>query len=98
MEQRANCCQILSSAFLQGADAEDLGRVYESESKLLEPWTDSPGEISMDDWWDYLGFREYALLFRMLGDRLLIVLGTKERLSITSKTNSFDTDMIGRRW
>lgn len=50
--------QILSSAFLQGADADDLNRVYEAESKLLEPWTDSPSEISTDDWRDYLGCRE----------------------------------------
>ncbi|THC98487.1 hypothetical protein EYZ11_002072 [Aspergillus tanneri] len=33
---------ILSSAFLQGADADDLTRVYESESKILDPWVDSP--------------------------------------------------------
>lgn len=50
--------QILSSAFLQGADPDDLTRIYETESKVLEPWTDPPGEISADDWRDYLGCRE----------------------------------------
>ncbi|KAJ5820263.1 hypothetical protein N7474_005854 [Penicillium riverlandense] len=54
---------ILCSAFLQGADADDLTRVYETESKLLDPWTDSPGEISSDDWRDYLGCREYQRAF-----------------------------------
>lgn len=58
--EHTNAEQILSSAFLQGADAEELGRVYESESKLLEPWADSPGEVSTDDWRDYLGCREYV--------------------------------------
>ncbi|GAD97228.1 hypothetical protein NFIA_069170 [Paecilomyces variotii No. 5] len=50
---------ILSSAYLLGADAEDLNRIYEEEAKGLEPWTDSPGEISTDDWRDFLGNREY---------------------------------------
>lgn len=53
--------QILCSAFLQGADPNDLTRIYEAESKLLEPWTDSPGEISADDWRDYLSCREYVV-------------------------------------
>ncbi|KAL5688518.1 hypothetical protein EMGR_000746 [Emarellia grisea] len=54
---------ILSSAFLQGADADDLNRVYEAESKTLEPWIDSPGEISTYDWRDFLGRREYQRAF-----------------------------------
>lgn len=43
---------------MQGADADDLHRVYEAESKHLEPWTDAPGEISDFDWRDFLGCRE----------------------------------------
>lgn len=54
---------ILSSSFLQGADADDLNRIYEAESKLLDPWSDSPGEISTYDWRDYLGQREYQRAF-----------------------------------
>jgi hypothetical protein len=50
--------QVLSSAYLLGADANDLNRVYEVESKTLEPWSDAPGEVSSDDWRDYLGKRE----------------------------------------
>jgi len=34
--------------------------IYEKESKDLEPWEDSPSEISRHDWRDYLGRREYA--------------------------------------
>jgi hypothetical protein len=33
--------------------------IYEKESKSLEPWEDSPTEISREDWRDYLGRREY---------------------------------------
>lgn len=45
---------------MQGADADDLHRVYEAESTHLEPWTDAPGEISDFDWRDFLGCREYG--------------------------------------
>lgn len=33
--------------------------MYESESKELEEWADSPGEVCVDDWRGYLGRREY---------------------------------------
>jgi hypothetical protein len=61
-ESITDIVQILSSSFLQGADADDLNRVYEAESKLLDPWVDSPGEISTYDWRDYLGRREYVTI------------------------------------
>lgn len=47
---------------MQGADADDLTRVYETESKLLDPWTDSPAEVTELDWRDHLGCREYVIL------------------------------------
>ncbi|KAJ5114886.1 hypothetical protein NUU61_000645 [Penicillium alfredii] len=50
---------ILSSAFLNGAGTDDLTRVYETESKLLDAWTDSPEEVTTQDWRDFLGRREY---------------------------------------
>jgi len=50
----------MSAAFLQGADADDLTRVYENESKLLDAWDDSPAELTIDDWRDHLGRREYV--------------------------------------
>lgn len=37
--------------------------MYESESKVVEPWVDSPGEVSREDWRDYLGRREYVWVF-----------------------------------
>ncbi|KAL4897617.1 hypothetical protein BDV59DRAFT_168100 [Aspergillus ambiguus] len=50
---------IIASAFLQGADANELTRAYEAESKNLDPWVDSPNEINTYDWRDYLAEREY---------------------------------------
>ena len=55
--------QLLSAAFIQGADADDLTRLYESESKLLDEWTDSPAEVTAEDWRDHLGRREYVMYF-----------------------------------
>ncbi|KAL6720684.1 hypothetical protein ACLMJK_002609 [Lecanora helva] len=50
---------ILGSAYILGASSEHLNETYEKESKELEPWRDSPGEISSFDWRDYLGDRRY---------------------------------------
>ncbi|KAJ5930631.1 hypothetical protein N7466_006124, partial [Penicillium verhagenii] len=54
---------LLGGAFLQGADADDLSRIYESESKLLEAWQDSPAEVTDEDWRSHLGRREYEKAF-----------------------------------
>lgn len=32
--------------------------IYEKEAEELEAWKDSPGEISKDDWRDFLGKKE----------------------------------------
>ncbi|KAN0074045.1 Protein of unknown function (DUF4243) domain containing protein [Elaphomyces granulatus] len=50
---------VLSSAYLLGATTDDLNRIYDIDSRNLDPWSDSPGEISPHDWRDYLGKREY---------------------------------------
>ncbi|KAJ5152999.1 uncharacterized protein N7482_009477 [Penicillium canariense] len=54
---------LLGAAFLQGADADDLARIHESESKLLDAWDDSPAEVTDEDWRDHLGCREYQKAF-----------------------------------
>lgn len=54
---------ILGSAYILGADADQLNHIYETESKHLEAWRDSPGEISEHDWRDFLGKREYQRAF-----------------------------------
>ena len=50
---------VLGSAYIFGADSDELNEIYEAESKHLEEWSDSPGEISQHDWREYLGKREY---------------------------------------
>jgi hypothetical protein len=49
---------LLGSAYILGAESEQLNDLYEHASKDLEPWHDSPGEISKHDWTEYLGKRE----------------------------------------
>lgn len=47
--------QILGSAYILGANADQLHNVYDEESKGLEPWEDSPSEVSRSDWRSFLG-------------------------------------------
>lgn len=49
----------LGSAYLLGAPAEHLQAVYEHSIKDLEPWKDSPHEISSHDWRDCLGETQF---------------------------------------
>lgn len=51
---------ILASAYIFGAGSEELNHIYDVESKHLESWKDSPGEIAKHDWRDFLGRREYG--------------------------------------
>ena len=50
---------LLGSAYLLGANEGQLQRIYDEESKELDPWHDSPGEISVADWREYLGDKRY---------------------------------------
>jgi Questin oxidase-like len=50
---------ILGSAYLLGAESDQLHHIYDEESKELIPWEDSPGEITDTDWRDFLGDRRY---------------------------------------
>jgi hypothetical protein len=54
---------LLGSAYLLGANVDQLQKIYDAESKELEEWKDSPGEISDGDWRDYLGDRRYQRAF-----------------------------------
>lgn len=49
----------LGSAYLFGADVDQLQNIYDQESKELEAWHDSPAEISESDWRDFLGDKRY---------------------------------------
>lgn len=50
---------LLGSAYLLGASPSQLHTIYDEEAKQLEPWTDSPEEVTDNDWRDFLGDRTY---------------------------------------
>ncbi|KAJ9137910.1 Oxidoreductase AflY [Pleurostoma richardsiae] len=50
---------ILCSAYLLGASVHQLHAIYDAEAAELEPWHDSPAEVSEADWRDTLGDRRY---------------------------------------
>ena len=66
---------ILSSAYILGADSDQLSHIYDAESKHLESWHDSPGEIAKHDWRDFLGKREYQRAFVDFFEDQLVKLG-----------------------
>jgi hypothetical protein len=56
--------QHLGSAYLLNSSAEHLTAIYEdAASGGHEHWSDSPGEISLHDWRDFLGKRNYQRAF-----------------------------------
>jgi Questin oxidase-like len=54
---------LLGSAYLLGANVDQLQRIYDEEAKELEEWKDSPAEISDADWRDFLGDKRYQRAF-----------------------------------
>jgi hypothetical protein len=52
--------QVLGSAYLIGATAEQLQALYDAETSELDTWEGSPMEISCHDWRDYLGDDSYC--------------------------------------
>lgn len=88
---------ILGSAYILGADADQLNHIYDVESKNLESWKDSPGEIAKHDWRDFLGKREYVGRRSAREDTRVdgLCAGTSEPLSTFSRTSLSNTAMIG---
>ncbi|KAF2196285.1 hypothetical protein GQ43DRAFT_266023 [Delitschia confertaspora ATCC 74209] len=54
---------ILGSAYILGGSSEHMNDIYDKEVEDLEPWHDAPGEISKEDWRDFLGKRQYQRAF-----------------------------------
>jgi len=50
---------LLGSAYLFGANIHQMQTIYDVESKELEPWEDSPAEITVSDWREFLGDKKY---------------------------------------
>ncbi|KAL8712449.1 MAG: hypothetical protein Q9220_003297 [cf. Caloplaca sp. 1 TL-2023] len=59
LEFHNHTAHILGSAYLLHAGTEHLNAIYDEETRSLEPWRDSPGEVSTYDWRDYLGNPRY---------------------------------------
>ncbi len=39
-----------------------MQKLYDEEAEELDPWTDSPSEVTEDDWRDYWGERECVIV------------------------------------
>jgi hypothetical protein len=50
---------ILCSAYLLGANENQLHKIYDAEAQELEGWQPSPAEIVDSDWRDFLGDKRY---------------------------------------
>lgn len=50
---------ILGSSYILGSTDAQLKTIYDSSSTGLEAWKPAPGEITRDDWREYLGKTEY---------------------------------------
>ena len=63
LQYHNHMAHLLGSAYLLGANTDQLQHIYDEESKELEEWPDSPGEISDSDWREYLGDKRYQRAF-----------------------------------
>ncbi|KAM0276125.1 hypothetical protein ACHAQH_007051 [Verticillium albo-atrum] len=54
-----HAAHILCSSYLFGASENQLHSIYETVSKELEPWKDSPAEVIEEDWQEFLGDKRY---------------------------------------
>ena len=52
-----------------------MNDIYEKEHQELEPWEDSPGEISTFDWRDFLGDRQYQRAYVDFFEDQLVLTG-----------------------
>ena len=91
--------KILGSSYILGANPDQLTKIYEVESRGLEPWQDSPGEISIDDWREFLGKRKsvvanFYVVMKASGSDDLVA--TSVRSSTSSRTNSWPLDTTGK--
>ncbi|KAI6249331.1 Questin oxidase [Erysiphe necator] len=50
---------LLGSAYILGADVEQLHNIYDKESKELAPWSPSPAEITSKEWRNFLSDKRY---------------------------------------
>lgn len=69
---------ILGSAYLLGANADQLNDIYTEDEKELEAWKESPAEILVGDWRNFLGKPEYQRAYvDFFEDQLALEFGYK---------------------
>ncbi|KAL9600876.1 MAG: hypothetical protein Q9219_002918 [cf. Caloplaca sp. 3 TL-2023] len=66
---------LLGSAYLLGSPPDHLNEIYEKEAAELEPWQDSPGEVSTYDWRDHLGDPRYQRAYLDFFEDQLVLQG-----------------------
>ncbi|EHK99287.1 hypothetical protein GLAREA_08752 [Glarea lozoyensis ATCC 20868] len=59
LEYHNHLPHILGSAYILGANHDQLQKIYDHESRSLEGWKDSPAEITDADWREFLGNHNY---------------------------------------
>ncbi|KAH7413125.1 hypothetical protein BKA64DRAFT_616812 [Cadophora sp. MPI-SDFR-AT-0126] len=63
LQYHNHMAHLLGSAYLFGADAAHMNKIYDEESKELEEWKDSPAEVTDKDWREFLGDKRYQRAF-----------------------------------
>lgn len=63
LQYHNHMAHLLGSAYLFGADAVQMNKIYDEESKELEEWKDSPAEVTDKDWREFLGDKRYQRAF-----------------------------------
>ncbi|KAK8163225.1 hypothetical protein BC567DRAFT_200613 [Phyllosticta citribraziliensis] len=66
---------ILGSAYILGSNPDHLREIFKVESETLEPWTDSPGEITEANWREFLGNKHYQRAYMDFFEDQLAALG-----------------------
>jgi hypothetical protein len=64
LEYHNHLPHILGSAYILGANRDQLQKIYDHESRSLEGWKDSPAEITDADWREYVDFFEDELALK----------------------------------
>ncbi|KAK7526913.1 uncharacterized protein IWZ02DRAFT_444902 [Phyllosticta citriasiana] len=66
---------VLGSAYILGSSPDHLKEIFKIESETLEPWTDSPGEITEDNWRQFWGNKHYQRAYMDFFEDQLAALG-----------------------
>lgn len=63
LQQSNTNAHAICTAYILGANENQLNAIYDEQIKDLEPWRPSPAEVIDEDWRDFLGDRNYQRAF-----------------------------------